>query len=99
MKKNAIKAICLILLLMVAALVGCSSNSTDSSSKGSKEKDGSKKVKIAYFVSGTLGDKSFWDSGLAGIERARDELGIEAKVVESGTNQSDFSSGLESLAA
>jgi basic membrane protein A len=39
-------------------------------------------VKVAMVVAGTLGDRSFYDSGNEGMTRAVEELGIEAKVFE-----------------
>lgn len=48
-------------------------------------------LKVAMVVAGTLGDRSFYDSGNEGIERAVDELGIEAKVFECRNVPSAFS--------
>ncbi len=50
----------------------------------------------AAIVTGTagLGDKSFNDSANAGLERARDELGIDITVIESAQN-SDFEPNLD----
>lgn len=39
-------------------------------------------LKVAMVVAGTLGDRSFYDSGNEGIERAAKELGVETKVFE-----------------
>ncbi len=40
------------------------------------------KLKVALVVSGELGDKSFFDSSKAGLDRAVKELGVYAKVLE-----------------
>ncbi len=41
-----------------------------------------KKLKIALLVNGSLGDKGFFDSAKAGVDRAAKELGAEVQVVE-----------------
>ena len=42
------------------------------------------KLKVVLYVNGTLGDKSFFDSANAGVQRAVKELGITAKTIEGG---------------
>ena len=42
------------------------------------------KLKVVLYVNGTLGDKSFFDSANAGMQRAVKELGITAKTIEGG---------------
>ena len=48
-------------------------------------------LKVAMVVAGTLGDRSFYDSGNEGITQAVKELGIEAKVFECRSVPSAFS--------
>jgi basic membrane protein A len=48
-------------------------------------------LKVAMVVAGTLGDRSFYDSGNEGIERAAKELGVETKVFECRSVPSAFS--------
>ena len=39
-------------------------------------------LKVAVVVAGGLGDKSFYDSSAAGLEKAKKELGVTGKVIE-----------------
>lgn len=56
------------------------------------------KLRIAMFVNGALGDKSFWDSANAGVRRANTELGAEVRVVEGGFDVSSWEPALRRLA-
>lgn len=62
--------------LVMGSLVGCG--------KGDKEtsQTGDKALKVSMIVSGNLGDKSFYDSAYAGLQRAEKDLGIKLKVIE-----------------
>ena len=42
------------------------------------------KLRVVLYVNGTLGDKSFFDSANAGVQRAAKELGVTMKVIEGG---------------
>ncbi len=48
-------------------------------------------LKVAMVVAGTLGDRSFYDSGNEGLTRAATELGAETKVFECRSVPSAFS--------
>jgi len=56
-------------------------------------------INAVYYVNATLGDKSFFDSAQAGMERAAKELGIKFKTIEGGNNSADWASGLEAVVA
>lgn len=75
-----------LVLVLVAAMVlaGCSSKSQGNTSSTGK------KLKVVLLVNGTLGDKSFFDSANAGMERIKNELGCETKVIEMGTDPSKW---------
>lgn len=45
---------------------------------------------VILFVNGVLGDKSFFDSAQRGVDRAVEVLGIEAKTVEAGVDQTQW---------
>ncbi len=47
-------------------------------------------LKVALVVAGGLGDKSFYDSANAGIERAAGQLGVQTKVIECRMDPSNF---------
>jgi basic membrane protein A and related proteins len=88
----------LISLLLVSSLVLSACGKSDSSDdKGKSGEEGKDKLKVAFYVNGTLGDKGFFDSAQRGLEQAERELGIELKTVEGGYNQSDWAAGLEQL--
>jgi len=59
-------------LLMVLCLAGC---------KQEEEKKPAEKLKIAYCINGSKGDKSFFDSGSAGMDKVNAELGDKAEAV------------------
>lgn len=58
---------------------GASQSQTQAGSQGQSGKP----LRVAYVISGNLGDKSFFDSGMAGLERAKKDFGIEVKVIQS----------------
>lgn len=53
---------------------------------------------VAYFVHGTLGDKSFFDSAQHGIERISEEFGLETRTIEAGFDPTRWESALNDLA-
>lgn len=53
---------------------------------------------VAYFINGTLGDKSFFDSAQRGMVRLNEELGIETRTVEAGHDPTRWESSLLDLA-
>ncbi|WP_425060187.1 Membrane lipoprotein TmpC [Sporomusa carbonis] len=94
MKKSfKILAVCLSLVFMLSLVAGCGSKQEPAKTS----KDTGKKFKVAYVISNNLGDKSFFDSGYAGLERAKKELGIEYKVIQSA-NSADWEPNLKAAA-
>ena len=51
-------------------------------------------LKVVLFVNGVLGDKSFFDSAQRGVDRAKAELGIEAKTIEAGLDSTTWEPAL-----
>lgn len=94
-KRSMISMLLLAMVLMISACgsnnsnSGTSSNATESSSSTQSE------LSVLYFVNATLGDKSFYDSAQAGLDRAVKDFGIQAKTIEGGVNQADWASTLE----
>lgn len=69
-------AILLVFILMASTIfTGCSSSKTQNG-------DSSEKTKVALVIAGGLGDRSFYDSAHEGVEKAKQDLGIEYKVYE-----------------
>lgn len=56
-----------------------------------------KQLRVALLVTGTLGDKGFWDSAKAGVDRAQAELGAQVQTVEF-PNAADWQPALAQLA-
>ncbi|MBM7690932.1 basic membrane protein A [Peribacillus deserti] len=80
----------MVLGLLIAAVSGCSSNSSSSSAV-------KKPMKIGIMLSDAgLGDQSFSDAGFAGLEKARDELNISFDYREINDTGS-YEKGLEEL--
>lgn len=74
MKKRMISLL-LIVLLVSTALIGCSNGKDNPAVEG----DG---TKVGLVLAGGLGDRSFYDSSHEGVEKAKEDLGIEFKVYE-----------------
>lgn len=77
-----IAAIILTIVMTSALMSGCgvSKSSTGSTGSGSDAKSG---IRVALVLGlGGLGDKAFNDSGYAGVEKAKNELGIQFDYVE-----------------
>jgi basic membrane protein A and related proteins len=55
-------------------------------------------VRVALFVNGTLGDKSFYDSAARGLARVRQSLPAKVKVVEGGVDPTRWEAALSDLA-
>lgn len=51
-------------------------------------------LSVALVLHGTLGDKSFFDSAAAGVERAVAELPVEVKIIEAGYDRSRWQPAL-----
>lgn len=60
---------------------------------------GRKPLKVAMVVNGVLGDKSFYDSAQAGLERAKRELGVEVRTIQATLDQSKWEPALRDAAA
>ncbi|HHY92420.1 MAG TPA: BMP family ABC transporter substrate-binding protein [Firmicutes bacterium] len=89
-----------VLALVVAislTLAGCGGGPAAGDQGKAPEQGKEKKFRVAYVISGNLGDKSFFDSGMAGMERVQKELGAEIKVIQS-VNSADWEPNLESAA-
>lgn len=79
------------LLLTLTALAGCGSARSAgdqgaapaATAPASAQQQVGKKLKVAYVIAGSLGDKSVFDSGKAGLDKAQAELGVDVKVIPS----------------
>lgn len=79
MKK--IIAIVLAMILALGVLSGCS---------GSKSEPAADKLTVALVVAGKLGDRSFYDSSKAGLDKLVAECGVEPIVIECNNENHDI---------
>lgn len=85
-------------VLIMSSVVGCGgtnqskSEATPDNTPSSTEqtKQESKKIKAVLIVRTALGDKSFYDSAWAGLQRASQELDMEVSAIEIGGDQSKY---------
>lgn len=56
-------------------------------------------LKVVLFINGVLGDKSFFDSSQRGVDQAKAELGVEAKTIEAGVDDTQWQPALIDAAA
>lgn len=80
MKKFKILSLLVGFAMVMAVLVGCTSNE-DLSSDGSSKVEGNLKVGMSTDEGG-IGDKSFNDAAHRGLQRAEEEFGINLQVLE-----------------
>ena len=91
----------LLALLMVFTLAGCSSNEPAATDDGGDAPAADEKIKIAYCINGTLGDKSFFDSGNEGMQWINEKYGdkAEATILEFTYDDTTWQSQLENAFA
>lgn len=85
----ALGAIAALYLFAASAYVG-------QDSRGAGQQAGS--ARVALFVNGTLGDKSFYDSAARGLAAAHSTLGLRTRVVEGGRDPTRWEAALADLA-
>lgn len=103
MKKNLL----VILLLAVMVLVTACGNNTpgngNAANTGTNAEGGEAaagdKLKVVLLIPGTLGDKSFFDAANSGLQKVKDELGAETKVVEMGADKTKWEPTFNDIAA
>lgn len=94
-----ILAILLSLTLAVTVLVGCGQKAAETDGEmgeqaGETEEVSGEDYKAVCLLNGNLGDKSFFDSANNGMKLLEEELGIEAKVIEMGFDNTKWKPAL-----
>lgn len=96
--KKAIALILAMTLMLTMGLTGCGKTEEPKEEPAEQqeqaEKPAEEALKVGLVVAGGLGDRSFYDSSNEGIERAKKELGVEAKVFECKNDASLYSDQL-----
>ena len=54
-------------------------------------------LRVTYVVNGVLGDKSFIDSAMRGLDQAVEEFDIDLEVIELGIDPSNWETGLDDM--
>lgn len=84
--KNGLAAAVVAALLL--ALIGCGGRTATPAGQAAAGQGAAapaaQQVRVALYVNGTLGDKSFFDSAARGVELARQQLGVTARIIEGG---------------
>ena len=87
MNRKLIGVVLVAVLLVSALLAGCGSKEAGPQEG---EPQGERKYKAVLLLAGNLGDMSFLDSANRGMQMIRDQLGWEIKVIEMGTDPSNW---------
>lgn len=93
------KRVIVLLLAIALFAAACASQTQPPPGNQQGSQSGAAPLKVVLVINGVLGDKSFFDSAQRGIERAKQELGIQAETIELGIDPSKWQSGLEDVAA
>ncbi len=105
-KKLSLFGILLLSIAMILSACGGSGGEASPSPSGTASAPaenggaaGGSDISAVFYVNGTLGDKGFFDSAQAGLDKAVQELGIKSKTIEGGNNAADWAAGLEQAVA
>ena len=90
MKKVLYVLLIVLLALSVLGLASCK--------KKEEAAPAEKKLRVALYVNGTRGDKSFFDSAHRGVERAAKDFAITTKTIEGTYEQANWEPDITQLA-
>lgn len=91
---TGLAAIALRTLLLVACLAGMNALAE----RLGRPATGEARLRVALFINGTLGDKSFFDAAARGVRTAAATLPVRARVVEGGIDPTRWQAALADLA-
>lgn len=87
------------ILILASMILAACAQATEAPAPAEEEAMPSKPLKVVNLVNGVLGDKSFFDSGNEGLQRAIADFGIEVKTIEAGIDPAQWQPALEDAAA
>lgn len=85
--KRKIAILLMLTLILSTVLAGCGKNEVPAETENNEVENETQEevvetTKVGLVVAGGLGDRSFYDSSHEGVEKAKEDLGIEYKVYE-----------------
>ncbi|KWX87834.1 adenine nucleotide translocator 1, partial [Paenibacillus riograndensis] len=103
MKKNVLALLLLAVMVLVTACGSNSSGKGNAANTGTNAEGGEAaagdKLKVVLLIPGTLGDKSFFDAANSGLQKVKEQLGAETKVVEMGADKTKWEPTFNDIAA
>ncbi len=81
----------LIITMLIAACSGGGGEATGGDASSSSDQG---PLKVVLLINGVLGDKSFFDSAQRGMDRAKEELGVQTKTIEASIDETLWESAL-----
>lgn len=103
MKKNILALLLMAVMVLVTACGNNTSGNGNAVNSGTNAEGGEAaagdKLKVVLLIPGTLGDKSFFDAANSGLQKVKDELGAETKVVEMGADKTKWEPTFNDIAA
>jgi basic membrane protein A len=93
MSERSIKVLAIALAsALLVLLAGCGGGATEGQGGGKEP------LRVALVLHGNLGDRSFFDSAASGVRRAEKELGVDADIIEAGTDRARWQPALADAA-
>jgi basic membrane protein A len=91
MKKNMLILLLAAVMVLVTACGGKGGNQASTDNKGNNgavKQEG--KLKVVLLIPGVLGDKSFFDAANSGLQKVKEILGADTKVIEMGADKTKW---------
>ena len=70
--------------MIAVAVAGCAPKPAEQGAK-----------KVVYLINGSLGDNAFYDSGQLGMEKIKEQYGVETRTIECGFDSAQYEPALE----
>ncbi len=96
---NSGKTLIVLMVLAVAALIGCTPAPTGGTSTDSAADAPAAAQKVVYLINGALGDNAFYDSGQAGIDQLVADYGVETRTIETNFDAGQYEPSLQAAVA